>query len=170
MGSPYPSSSQRPRSICRQRSLQNGIAFDSSESKTVLADGAANECHGDTLNCRMTKANVERINEIRANRTAASSDSRQLRASYSPFDFFPLSPPELFFRSTSSRARRFALRALRFAVRLVGLGALLVRIATIVGLVEARALEHDRGAGAEQAAQFRFAALRALFFGDSVID
>src|SRR5947209_357399 len=44
----------------------------------------------------------------------------------------------------------------------VGLGGTLVGVATVVGLVEARSLEQDRGPGADQPAQLVLLALRAL--------
>src|SRR5262249_444840 len=47
-------------------------------------------------------------------------------------------------------------------LRLVGLGGALVALGAVVGLVEARALEEDRGAGAEEAAQLRLLALGAF--------
>src|SRR4051812_1743647 len=48
---------------------------------------------------------------------------------------------------------------------LVRLGRLLVRLAAVVRLVEARALEDDRGPGAEDAAQLELAALGTLLQG-----
>src|SRR5262249_53778534 len=50
----------------------------------------------------------------------------------------------------------------RFVRGLLRLGRRLVRLAAVVGLVEAGTLENDAGAAAEQAAQLRLAALRAL--------
>ena len=49
-----------------------------------------------------------------------------------------------------------------FARRFVGGGMLLVFVAAIVGLIKAGALEHDRGAGADQSPQLRPAAFGAL--------
>src|SRR5262245_50549442 len=58
---------------------------------------------------------------------------------------------------------RFALR-FRSVLRLgVGLGSLFVRVAAVVGLVEARASEDDPGAGPDSAPGLGLAAFRTLF-------
>lgn len=41
-------------------------------------------------------------------------------------------------------------------------GSFLIRVAAIIGLVEARSLEDDRAAGAKQSAQLKFLALGTL--------
>src|SRR5438552_3805283 len=69
----------------------------------------------------------------------------------------------LAFRSLRIRALRVG--RLAFGCALVGTGLLLVRVATVVGLIEARAFEHHRAAGAKQPPQLRLLALRALALG-----
>ena len=83
------------------------------------------------------------------------SESTPFSPSYRPCRrrFFPCSFP------CSCRPRRSRRR------RLIGRGGLLVRLAAVVGLVEARPLEDDRRPGTDQPPQLQLAALRALALG-----
>ena len=75
--------------------------------------------------------------------------------------FFPCSSPCPSWPAPSAAA----------AGRLVGRGRLLVRLAAVVGLVEARSLENDRRPGADQPPQLQLAALRDTFaWAASVIE
>src|SRR5690349_10610931 len=132
-GTRYASSSQRPRSIVLQRALQNGNWGHSARLSPSIARPQIGQ---DTLIIGRSTGGLGSfcLTLLRFLRRPGSGSS--VAASRAGTAIRPLGP--------------------RFLVRL---GRLFVRIATIVGFVEARALEQHRRSRSKDAAQLRLATL-----------